>query len=62
MFVETKPNMTKKAAKSKQKRQFSVYLDGDLCDKITAEAIADRRSVNQIIEKALEEKYSTVKL
>ena len=54
--------MSKKSEKSKEKRQFSIYLDGDLCAKIEAQAKKDDRSVNYMVEKALEEKYSTIKL
>lgn len=51
--------MGKKVKKDPKKRQFSVYFDSELCDRIDEQARTEERSTNFIIERCVKklEKY-----
>lgn len=49
--------MAKKKKKPTNKAKFSLYLDKTLMEIVADHATEDQRSVNFVVEKALEEKF-----
>lgn len=54
--------MAKPTRKPTNRKKFGLYLDQTLVAKAEKAGQKDDRSINYMVEKALEKEYSTVKL